>query len=145
MSDSDSYQECVEERSDEIKKIRNDLFDFKVISSKLCINNGTELCFEPHEYFDGSAADEYSRTNNRYAPEYQQFIDEISVFGTFNCTSPVNIGTGIRCNYEDKFTIEYNSGNIMTSRKTDDYIQEYLTIKTDGSYDLKTQFVQGQL
>ena len=137
MSDIDGYHECVEEHSDEMKKIRNNFFDFKVLSSKLCINNGTELCFEPHEYFDGSAADEYSRTNNRYASEYQQFIDEISTFGTFSCTSPGNIVSGITCNYEDKFTIEYNSGNIITSRKISDTTKEYLTIKTDGSYDQK--------
>ncbi|MBE6158737.1 MAG: hypothetical protein E7159_02810 [Firmicutes bacterium] len=135
ISDPDGYYECVEEHSDEIKKIRNDLFDFKTLSSKLCINNGTELCFDPHEYFDGSAADEYSRTNNRYASEYQQFIDEISTFGTFNCTLPANIVSGIVCNYEDKFTIEYNSGNITTTRKIDDHNNEYLTIKTDGTYD----------
>ncbi len=142
MSDSDGYQECVEERSDEIKKIRNNMFDFKVISSKLCINNGTELCFDPHEYFDGSAADEYSRTNNMYAPEYQQFIDEISTFGTFSCTLPEYIVSGISCNYEDKFTIYYRNGNIMTSRRISDYTKENLTIKTDGSYDQKTEFDQ---
>lgn len=140
------YLECASVHADEAKKIRNGLspFSFKALSSKLCINNGTELCFAPHEYFDGSAADEYSRTNNRYASEYQQFIDEISTFGTFNCTLPEDIDSGIECNYEDKFTIYYRNGNIITSRKISDYNYEYLTIKTDGSYEQNTQYFPPQ-
>lgn len=135
MYNEGDYRECLEEHSNEIKKIRDFAFEYKALTTQLCINNGTELCFEPHEYFDGRAADEYSRTNNRYASEYQQFIDEISAFGTFSCTSPDAINEGIECNYEDKFTIYYRNGNITTSRKISDYTKEYFIIKTDGTYD----------